>query len=102
SAEGRLVIVPCELDEAGGYQGADRLLESRSTAVFAACDAVAVGALKRLKERQIGVPERISLVGFDGDAVSAYTDPPLATVALPLREIGQMAAKLLQDLILYP
>ena len=48
------------------------------------------------------MPDDLSIVGFDDDSVSAYVDPPLTTVALPLRRLGNLAAKMLQEIINTP
>ena len=69
------------------------------TAVFAANNFVALGALRALKEQNLNVPEDISLVAFD-DVPPAFTINPFLTVAKqPAREMGKQAARLLLDRI---
>lgn len=73
-------------------------LESRSvafTAVFAANDEMAVGALNALKTRGLRVPEDVSVVGFDDTVFAAAADPPLTTIRQPKQEIGARAMALM-------
>ncbi len=87
-------------DEEGGYE-AGRSLFARPpypTAVFAANDLSAVGVLEAVAESGRGVPDEVSVVGFDDLRLAAYTSPPLTTVHQPAREIGARATTLLLDL----
>ena len=80
-----------------GYQAAARLLERRVpfTAIFAFNDHSAIGAIARLKEHGLRIPQDVSVVGFD-DIPSAQTDnPSLTTVRQPLRSMGETAANAL-------
>lgn len=45
------------------------------------------------------VPQDLSLVGFDGIALSRYVTPPLTTVSQPMLEIGRFAMQMLLDLL---
>ena len=63
------------------------------TAVFAACDILACGALQAIHERGLRVPHDISVVGFD-DTFAAFLTPSLTTLQQPMLEIGQTAARL--------
>jgi LacI family repressor for deo operon, udp, cdd, tsx, nupC, and nupG len=80
-----------------GYRAMVRLLESgnRPTAVFAANDAMAIGAIKCLKERKIRVPEHIAIAGFDDSDISVLYEPALTTIATPTFQLGEEAMKLL-------
>lgn len=69
------------------------------SAVFCANDMVAYGARLALSRRGIRVPEDVSLVGFDDQAESAFTTPPLTTVRQPAVEMGELAAKGLIELM---
>lgn len=62
------------------------------TAVFAANDMTAYGVRLALYRQGIRVPEDVSLVGFDDQAESALTTPPLTTVRQPAVEMGATAA----------
>jgi LacI family transcriptional regulator len=67
------------------------------TAVFAANDLTAIGALQTLLQRRIAVPEEISLIGFDGMQLSNLTSPRLTTVAHSLGEIGPKSIAFLEE-----
>jgi LacI family transcriptional regulator len=65
------------------------------TAVFATNDMVAYGAMRALEDAGLSVPGDVSIVGFDDDYMSRYTNPPLTTMTLPAEGIGRMAAETL-------
>jgi LacI family transcriptional regulator len=81
----------------GGYMAMRLLLEASTppTAVFAASDVMAIGALKAIQESGLRVPQDISLVGFDDIPLVQYTTPPLTTVRQPAFQKGVRAAELL-------
>lgn len=83
----------------GGYQAMRRLLAlpSRPTAVFAASDSMATGALRAIQEAGLNVPYDIALVGFDDMPIAQYASPPLTTVHQPIPEVGATAIRLLID-----
>jgi LacI family transcriptional regulator len=62
--------------------------------VFAVTDVMAVGALAAFREEGVRVPEDVSLAGFDDIPLVRELSPPLATVALPLTEMGQAVTAL--------
>lgn len=74
-------------------------LDPRPTAVFAANDWMAIGAIELLKERTIKVPEEIAVIGFDDIIVGAHMTPALTTVRQPICEMGKIGAKRLLDAI---
>ncbi|MGI6131736.1 MAG: LacI family DNA-binding transcriptional regulator [Bacillota bacterium] len=65
------------------------------TAVFAANDLMAVGALAAFSERGVRVPDDIALVGYDDIMISRVTTPRLTTVAQPKYEMGTTACETL-------
>lgn len=71
----------------------------RPTAVLAANDVVAYGALKAVQERGLSVPDDISLMGFDDDFLSRYLKPQLTTVCNPAAGLGAEAARQLIGLM---
>ncbi|GAA2000270.1 LacI family DNA-binding transcriptional regulator [Catenulispora subtropica] len=80
---------------ASGAQIADRALREGVTAVIAFNDLMALGTIVRLRERQVDVPARISVTGFDGIPLAAASTPRLTTVAPPLGRAGQTTMALL-------
>lgn len=83
--------------QAGGVAAADLAIAAGVTAVIAFNDQLALGVLGRLAERQVPVPQQLSVVGFDDVPVARLLAPPLTTVAVPTIEIGERAAGLLVD-----
>jgi DNA-binding LacI/PurR family transcriptional regulator len=69
------------------------------TAVFAASDVLAMGALAAAREHGARVPEDVSVIGFDDIDFAAYCNPPLTTVRVPAYEMGQLAVRVLISLI---
>jgi LacI family transcriptional regulator len=77
-----------------GIAAADSLLDRspRPTAIFASNDEMAAGVLYAARERGLGVPEDLSIVGFDDTPISARVWPPLTTVRWPIAAMGRSAA----------
>lgn len=84
-----------------GYNAARELLEKCSdiTAIMAANDLLAIGAVQYLAEKGIRVAEDISIVGFDNIPSTQHVVPPLTTVAVPMGEMGRLAVKECVNLI---
>jgi DNA-binding LacI/PurR family transcriptional regulator len=72
-------------------------LPDRPTAVFAASDTQAIGAIEAARGLGIDVPRDLSVIGFDDIEVAAYLG--LTTVRQPLLESGRRGAKLLLDVL---
>ncbi len=65
------------------------------SAIFAASDSIAIGAMRALAENGYQIPKDVSIVGFDDISSAAYTTPPLTTVHAPSYEMGAYAAAFL-------
>ncbi len=81
----------------GGYQAMSAILAAGGTrpdCVFAVNDVMAVGALARLRADGLDVPGDIAVAGFDDITTLRDIYPPLTTVRLPLKQMGEMAASL--------
>ena len=77
---------------------AARLARGRDfTAILAAGDSLAIGALVGLAEAGVDVPGEVSVMGFDGLPQCELQTPPLSAVEIPMREIGAVALDLLRD-----
>jgi LacI family transcriptional regulator len=84
----------------GGYEAMSALLAVASSeplpdCVFAVTDVMAMGALARLRAGGLAVPADIALAGFDDILTLRDVYPPLTTVRLPLKRMGEMAAELI-------
>ncbi|MEL4505315.1 LacI family DNA-binding transcriptional regulator [Luteococcus sp. H138] len=84
-------IGPFQPTLAGGAKAADVLLERGATAVVAYNDLMALGMMRRLRERGVDIPGEISIVGFDDSFGSDLVTPRLTTVAAPLVRLGELA-----------
>jgi LacI family transcriptional regulator, galactose operon repressor len=85
--------------EEGGYEATLALLRRTPfTAVFAANDLSAIGAINALIENGRSVPGDVSVVGFDDLRLSQFTTPALTTIHQPALEIGDRATQLLIEL----
>jgi len=84
-----------------GYRAARELLSRKRpfTALFAYNDISAIGAIRAIRESGLGVPQDVSVVGFDDIREAAYHLPSLTTVRQPLRNMGEIAAQTLVDRI---
>jgi len=85
--------------EAAGYAAAKRVLAARPTAIFAANDLLLLGALRAAREAGLSVPTDLSLVGVNDIPLAALIDPPLTTVRVPQREMGELAVGMLIALL---
>jgi LacI family transcriptional regulator len=85
----------------GGYEAMKRLIElpNRPTAILAADDVMAIGALKAASDHGIRVPDDISVTGFDDIEMAQYFCPSLTTVQQPIKEMSRKAIELMLDLI---
>jgi LacI family transcriptional regulator len=84
----------------GGYFGCSRVLGGfNATAIMAANDLMAIGALHYAYDRQIPVPSALSIIGFDNIDFAQFTQPALTTVAVSQAEIGRLAFQSLWSLI---
>ena len=80
-----------------GYKAAEYFLglSNPPTAILCSNDLMAIGVLRYLHDRDIRIPEQISVVGCDDIDVTASLYPPLTTVKQPIYEMGEIAAKMM-------
>jgi LacI family transcriptional regulator len=95
------LVVVCEAGQASGYASMQKLLAlpQPPTAVFAHNDVLAMGALSAIFRAGLTVPSDISIVGYDNIIQTAYLNPPLTTVKLPISEMGRVAGETILNLI---
>ncbi len=84
-----------------GYPAAKKFLAlaERPTAIFAANDLMALGAIYAIQEAGLNVPDDIALVGYDNREIASISHPTITTVTLPCYEMGQNSARLLLSLL---
>jgi LacI family transcriptional regulator len=82
-----------------GYEAAKALLDlpsyKRPTAVFAANDLCADGAMRAFREAGVRIPDDMSVVGYDDTWFATMTQPALTSVRMPIVEMGALAIQLL-------
>lgn len=84
-----------------GYKKCIELFSQKKvpTAIFAFNDLMAAGVIDAADEVGVGVPEKLSVIGFDNREFSSFCKPKLTTITLPLREMGVTSAQILIDII---
>ena len=80
-----------------GYEAARELLalQDRPTAIFAANDIMALGAMYAIQKAGLEVPADVAIVGYDDRDFAAWIKPALTTIRMPSYEMGQAAGRLL-------
>jgi DNA-binding LacI/PurR family transcriptional regulator len=88
-----------DFTEQAGIRGAERILRRSTapTALFAANDLVAVGAIDRLEQDGVRVPEDMSVVGYDNTFVAALNHLSITTINQPRHAMGRDALALLLE-----
>jgi DNA-binding LacI/PurR family transcriptional regulator len=98
--EKRAWVVPGDFNEDAGAAGAETILRRRGklpTAIFAANDLVAVGAIDHFESEGLRIPEDISIVGYDNIFVAALRHLSITTVNQPRHNMGRDALELLLE-----
>lgn len=75
------------------------LLNVGVTAVFCYNDMIAIGLLLACRKSGLAIPQQLSIIGFDNIKTAEYVTPPLTTIHQPKVELGQLATKMLLDLL---
>lgn len=86
-AEGRFSVE-------SGYQMMDAMIKAGPlpTAIFAANDPIAIGAMRAINDHGLQIPVDISILGFNDISMAAFTTPPLTTIHAPSRDMGRFGA----------
>jgi len=85
----------------GGYQVMKRFLKLAEppTAIFAANDLLALGAMQAIQKKKYHVPKDFSIIGFDDIKLASFVHPALTTIRQPMLEMGALAVKMLLKII---
>lgn len=93
------LVVEGDFTEGSGRAAAQQLFAASPTAIFAASDMMAIGALRAARAAGYKVPGDLSLVGFDDIPAASVIEPALTTIRQPITHLGSMAVEvLLSDL----
>src|SRR5207248_8661020 len=95
------LVVESAFTQEGGLAAMRQLLALAEppTAVLAANDVLALGALVAVQQAGKNVPDDISIIGMDNIYATETSSPPLTTIAKPKYETGMTASHLLHDRI---
>lgn len=93
-----------DFDEHSGFAAAEWLLARAPlpTALFAANDSMAIGALSAFRKAGLRVPDDIAVAGFDDIPIARYMDPPLTSVHVDISALGERAARRLLEAMADP
>lgn len=95
------IVIKGDYSEKSGYDAAKKMLAEKTdfTAIFAASDLMAVGAIKAIRENDLKVPDDIAVVGFDDILLAAYSYPSLTTIRQHKFDLGYRGSKELIKMI---
>jgi DNA-binding LacI/PurR family transcriptional regulator len=60
---------------------------------------MAISVLRTLFDLGVSVPSEVAVMGLSNIEISKYSNPPLTTIALPINDMGRVAARILFDRI---
>jgi LacI family transcriptional regulator len=102
--EDEVLVYEGDFLQMDGYTGASALLELAEppTAIFASNDVMAMGVMDAVRNRNLRIPDDISVVGFDNIQQSAMVYPPLTTIQQPLEQMGRVATQMLLNILKNP
>lgn len=95
--ESYIFSIPMMSDYEIGQRILDRVLDTNVTAVFCYNDTIALGLMNACRERNISVPDDLSVIGFDNIDQASQFYPSLSTIHQPKFELGRAAMQLIQD-----
>jgi len=95
---------PGDFSEAAGHAAAGLILAApdRPTAVFAANDGMAIGALSAFRNAGLRIPEDIAIGGFDDIPMARYVEPTLTSVHVDISALGERATAWLLEALRAP
>jgi LacI family transcriptional regulator len=94
------LVEHCELSAQGGYDGCSKLwarVKKKPTAIMVFSDAPSLGVMRFLGEKQLRIPQDVSVLGFDGTDTSEFSQISLSTIVTPMFEMGKQAFRLLEE-----
>ncbi|MGE5594101.1 MAG: LacI family DNA-binding transcriptional regulator [Betaproteobacteria bacterium] len=91
------VVLKGNYEESSGYDAFVETFKQKKlpTALIAANDRMAIGAMRAARMLGIRVPDDIAIMGIDDIELAAYVEPGLTTIHYPIRELGEKAAEML-------
>lgn len=100
-AGGDMIVTNGDFSVDSGVVAGERLLgrSDPPTAIFCFNDEMAMGVLHTARRRKVRVPDDVSIIGVDDIRYGRFVDPPLTTVAQPMREMGEYAVRVLLGIL---
>ena len=100
------IPVRADLIRPGKFHHEDGVIEGRAllervprpTAIFASSDLQALGVYEAARALNVGIPDELSVVGYDDLAIARWAGPPMTTVRVPIAEMAEHAATLIARL----
>ena len=83
----------------GAAQAMNQLLPFHPDAVFVSSDTMALGAVGAIRDAGLRVPDDVAVIGYDDLPPAVHNVPPLTTIRQPIYETGQLAVKMLMDVL---
>jgi DNA-binding LacI/PurR family transcriptional regulator len=101
SLDTNLVIDVKEFSYQAGYLATLQLIKNNilPSAIFAAGDMLAIGAMKALREHSIRIPDDVAVVGYNDIDVCGFVAPSLTSITVPMQKMGEESAKMLLALM---
>ena len=98
---GDMIVTNGDFSVDSGVVAGERLLgrSDPPTAIFCFNDEMAMGVLHTARRRKVRVPDDVSIIGVDDIRYGRFVDPPLTTVAQPMREMGEYAVRVLLGIL---
>ncbi len=94
-----ILTPPADNDFERGQAALDLLLVAGASAVFCYNDIIAIGLLMACRQRNLCIPQELSVVGFDDIEPASYVTPSLTTIRQPRSKLGQLAMNMVLDLL---
>ncbi|WP_456443314.1 LacI family DNA-binding transcriptional regulator [Caldithrix abyssi] len=94
-------VIHGQFNQEIAYRESDKLFQGKTIpdAVVCSDDYMAIGVMRRIKERGLRIPDDVAVIGFDDIEIAAYIQPALTTVRQPIEKIGRLAAESLLKLL---
>lgn len=93
------VVAASLYTQEGGRAAAAQLLSDGCTAIVAASDLMALGAIANIRSRGLTVPTDVSVIGFDDSPLMAHTNPPLTTLRQPVDSMSRSVVTTLLNMV---
>jgi len=95
------LVVGGSFGKASGYRASSKLLDmdQSPTAILALSDMITIGVLRAVNERDISIPDDISIISFDDIQFAPFMESPLTTVSQPTEEMGVKGAQLILSIL---